>query len=79
MTVTPASGDADGQLPDYLGTFAKERAFLARQCIALGLLAASVAAVELLPTRIVAVALALTAAFFASSGLLRWRSIGRDS
>lgn len=63
--------------PDYLHALACERIFLARQFTALGLLAASIAAVAILSTQPVAVALGLAAAYVSGSGLLRWRSTSR--
>lgn len=68
----------DEHSPRYLGVLANERAFFARQLAAVGLLATSVAAVELLSTKTVAYGLALSAARLSSSALIRWRRMDRD-
>ncbi|OBG98428.1 hypothetical protein A5697_16110 [Mycobacterium sp. E3251] len=71
---------ADEHEPDYRLTFANERTFLAWQRTALGLLAAAVAVVQLVPElgvpgarRALGVGLALLAILTSGMGLLRWR------
>lgn len=71
---------ADEHEPDYRLTFANERTFLAWQRTALGLLAAAVAVVQLVPElgvpgarRALGVGLALLAIVTSGMGLLRWR------
>ncbi|OJZ73426.1 hypothetical protein BRW65_13395 [Mycobacterium paraffinicum] len=71
---------ADEHEPDYRFTFANERTFLAWQRTALGLLAAAVALVQLVPElaipgarRVLAVGLAVLAILTSGMGLLRWR------
>nr|WP_156737713.1 DUF202 domain-containing protein [Mycobacterium sp. E735] len=71
---------ADELEPDYRFTFANERTFLAWQRTALGLLAAAVALVQLVPElavpgarRVLAVGLAVLAILTSGMGLLRWR------
>ena len=65
---------------DYRFTLANERTFLAWQRTALGLLAAAVALVQLVPEmavpgarRFLGVALAVLALFTSGMGLLRWQ------
>lgn len=70
-----STADDAERASDHLRTLAVEHAFLARQFEALSLLAASLAAVEILSNQAIAVALALAAAYVSGSGLLRWRSI----
>ncbi|ORB83004.1 hypothetical protein B1987_03270 [Mycobacterium kansasii] len=85
---TPASMQgADGPAetdPDYRFTLANERTFLAWQRTALGLLAAAVALVQLVPElaipgarRMLGVALAALAILTSGMGLLRWRQADR--
>lgn len=79
--------DADGareQEPDYRFTFANERTFLAWQRTALGLLAAAVALVQLVPEltvpgarRGLGVGLAVLAILTSGMGLLRWHQADR--
>ncbi|MCV7102658.1 YidH family protein [Mycobacterium palustre] len=66
--------------PDYRFTLANERTFLAWQRTALGLLAAAVALVQLVPEltvpgarRTLGVGLAVLAILTSGMGLLRWR------
>ena len=66
--------------PDYRFTFANERTFLAWQRTTLGLLAAAVAVVQLIPElgipgarRVLGVALAALAIITSAMGLRRWR------
>ncbi|MEI7717725.1 MAG: DUF202 domain-containing protein, partial [Mycobacterium sp.] len=66
--------------PDYRFTFANERTFLAWQRTSLGLLAASVAVVQLIPElgipgarRVLGVVLAALAIVTSAMGLRRWR------
>jgi putative membrane protein len=68
--------------PDYRFTLANERTFLAWQRTALGLLAAAVAVVQLVPELSVAgarhvlgVVLALLAILTAGMGILRWQQV----
>ena len=70
--------------PDYRFTLANERTFLAWQRTALGLLAAAVAVVQLVPElsipgarHALAVLLAVLASVTAGMGLLRWRQVDR--
>ena len=70
--------------PDYRFTLANERTFLAWQRTALGLLAAAVALVQLVPELTVpgarhalAVGLAVLATCTSGMGLLRWRQADR--
>jgi putative membrane protein len=70
--------------PDYRFTFANERTFLAWQRTALGLLAAAVALVQLVPElpvhgarRGLGVGLAVLAILTSGMGLLRWRQADR--
>jgi inner membrane protein YidH len=71
---------AEEREPDYRLIFANERTFLAWQRTALGLLAAAVALVQLVPEltvpgarRVLGVGLAALAVFTSGMGLLRWR------
>jgi len=74
-------GGSDGtEEPDYRLIFANERTFLAWQRTALGLLAAAVALVQLVPEltipgarRSLAVGLAVLAVLTSGMGLLRWQ------
>lgn len=87
-TAVPA-GERDGggveePEPDYRFTFANERTFLAWQRTALGLLAAAVALVQLVPElaipgarRGLGVGLAVLAILTSGLGLLRWRQADR--
>ena len=70
--------------PDYRFTLANERTFLAWQRTALGLLAAAVAVVQLVPEMSVAgarhvlgIVLALLAILTAGMGILRWQQVDR--
>jgi putative membrane protein len=70
--------------PDYRFTLANERTFLAWQRTALGLLAAAVAAVQLLPPmsipwgrHILGALLAVLATLTAAMGLIRWQQADR--
>lgn len=70
--------------PDYRFTLANERTFLAWQRTALGLLAAAVAVVQLIPELSVAgarhvlgVILALLAILTAGMGILRWQQVDK--
>lgn len=70
--------------PDYRFTLANERTFLAWQRTALGLLAAAVALVQLVPEltvpgarRILGVGLAVLATLASGMGLLRWQQADR--
>jgi putative membrane protein len=70
--------------PDYRFTLANERTFLAWERTALGLLAASVAVVQLVPEltipgarHILGVLLAVLATLTAGVGLLRWQQVDR--
>ncbi|WP_442932277.1 YidH family protein [Mycobacterium sp. 050134] len=76
--------DTDEREPDYRFTFANERTFLAWQRTALGLLAAAVALVQLVPElgvpgarRTLAVGLAVLAILTSGMGLLRWTQADR--
>lgn len=69
---------------DYRFTFANERTFLAWQRTALGLLAAAVALVQLVPElaipgsrRLLGVGLALLATLTSVMGLVRWQQADR--
>lgn len=66
--------------PDYRFTLANERTFLAWQRTALGLLAAAVAVVQLIPElsiagarHVIGIILALLAILTSGMGILRWR------
>ncbi len=79
--------DADSAVeyePDYRFTMANERTFLAWQRTALGLLAAAVALVQLVPEltipgarRVLGVGLAVLAILTSGMGLLRWQQADR--
>jgi putative membrane protein len=75
---------ASGFEPDYRFTLANERTFLAWERTALGLLAAAVAVVQLVPElaipgarHILGVLLAVLATLTAGVGLLRWTQFDR--
>lgn len=83
-TVTPVgerrADDTDGREPDYRFTMANERTFLAWQRTALGLLAAAVALVQLVPEmtvpgarRMLGLGLVVLAILTSGMGLLRWQ------
>ncbi|AKN16773.1 transmembrane protein [Mycobacterium haemophilum DSM 44634] len=87
-TTTPADQQrTDGEAeiePDYRFTLANERTFLAWQRTSLGLLAAAVALVQLVPEltvpgarRVLGVGLAVLATLTSGMGLLRWRQADR--
>ena len=87
-SATPAperGGDSADELePDYRFTFANERTFLSWQRTALGLLAAAVALVQLVPElavpgarRLLAVGLAVLATLTSGMGLLRGQQADR--
>jgi putative membrane protein len=68
--------------PDYRFTLANERTFLAWQRTALGLLAAGVAVVQLIPElsiagarHVLGIILALLAILTSGMGILRWRQV----
>jgi putative membrane protein len=70
--------------PDYRFTLANERTFLAWQRTALGLLAAAVAVVQLVPElsiagarHVLGLVLALLAILTAGMGMLRWAQVDR--
>ena len=70
--------------PDYRFTLANERTFLAWQRTALGLLAAAVAVVQLVPElsiagarHVLGIILALLAILTAGMGILRWQQVDR--
>ncbi|MGA9489861.1 MAG: DUF202 domain-containing protein [Mycobacterium sp.] len=70
--------------PDYRFTLANERTFLAWQRTALGLLAATVALLQLVPgpavqgmRYILSTTLVMLAIVSAGAGLLRWRQVDR--
>ena len=76
--------DTDDCEPDYRFTFANERTYLAWQRTALGLLAAAVALVQLVPElavpgarRALGVGLAALAVLTSGMGLVRWRQAER--
>lgn len=82
------SAEADGALkdfePDYRFTLANERTFLAWQRTALGLLAAAVAVVQLVPELVIPGArhvvggiLAALAIFTAGTGMHRWEQVNK--
>ncbi|HUO38334.1 MAG TPA: DUF202 domain-containing protein [Mycobacterium sp.] len=87
MRVDTDSGNGDGDReiePDYRFTLANERTFLAWQRTALGLLAAAVAVVQLIPAlgipggrHILGGGLAVLATVTAGFGLLRWERVDR--
>jgi putative membrane protein len=79
-----AADSAARREPDYRFTFANERTFLAWQRTALGLLAAAVALVQLVPEltipgarRVLGVGLAVLAILTSGMGLLRWQQADR--
>jgi putative membrane protein len=80
-----SAGSSDSaEEPDYRLIFANERTFLAWQRTALGLLAAAVALVQLVPEltipgarRSLGVGLAMLAVLTSGMGLLRWRQADR--
>ena len=87
-TATPAGEDgtdsAEEHEPDYRFTLANERTFLAWQRTALGLLAAAVALVQLVPELTVpgarhalGIGLAVLATLTSGMGLLRWQQADR--
>jgi len=87
-TTTPASergaDNAQEHEIDYRFTMANERTFLSWQRTALGLLAAAVALVQLVPElgvpgarRLLGVGLALLAILTSGMGLLRWQQADR--
>ncbi len=87
-TTTPAGeqgSDSPAEVePDYRFTLANERTFLAWQRTALGLLAAAVALVQLVPEltvpgarRALGVGLAVLATLTSGMGLLRWQQADR--
>jgi putative membrane protein len=70
--------------PDYRFTLANERTYLAWERTALGLLAAAVAVVQLVPElsipgarHVLGIILALLAILTAGMGILRWRQVDR--
>ena len=70
--------------PDYRFTLANERTFLAWERTALGLLAAAVAVVQLVPElsiagarHVLGIALAVLAILTAGMGILRWGQVDR--
>src|ERR1700712_4194126 len=74
--------EPDGPEPDYRFTLANERTFLAWERTALGLLAAAVAVVQLVPElpipgsrHVLGVLLAVLATLTAGVGLRRWEQI----
>lgn len=80
----PDAGDAAEREPDYRFTLANERTFLAWQRTALGLLAAAVAIVQLVPElaihgarHVLGVLLAVLAILTSAMGLLRWERTDR--
>ena len=92
MTAVDAADDSAGRVardgrsedfePDYRFTLANERTFLAWQRTALGLLAAAVALVQLVPElavpgarHVLGAVLAALAIATAGAGLLRWRRV----
>ena len=84
-TTSERGGDATPELePDYRFTLANERTFLAWERTALGLLAAAVAVVQLVPEltipgarHVLGVLLAMLATLTAGVGLLRWQQVDR--
>lgn len=84
-SANPAGGDVGREFePDYRFTLANERTFLAWQRTALGLLAAAVAAVQLLPElgvpgarHVFGGVLAVLAALTKGVGLRRWQQVDR--
>ncbi|BAV41102.1 YidH family protein [Mycobacterium ulcerans] len=83
-TTTPDSEECAETEPDYRFTLANERTFLAWQRTALGLLAAAVALVQLVPElavhgarHVLDVVLATLAILTSGMGLLRWQQADR--
>jgi len=79
-----ADDNVEEREPDYRFTLANERTFLAWQRTALGLLAAAVALVQLVPEltipgarRMLGVGLALLAVLTSGMGWLRWQQADR--
>jgi putative membrane protein len=83
-TVTPvgehSADETEDREPDYRFTMANERTFLAWQRTALGLLAAAVALVQLVPEmtvpgarRLLGIGLVVLAILTSGMGLLRWQ------
>jgi putative membrane protein len=79
-----ARGAADEVEPDYRFTLANERTFLAWERTALGLLAAAVAVVQLVPElgipdarHVIGVVLTALAILTAGTGLRRWQQVDR--
>jgi putative membrane protein len=77
-------GNNDEVEPDYRFTLANERTYLAWERTALGLLAAAVAVVQLVPElsipgarHVLGIILALLAILTAGMGILRWRQVDR--
>ncbi len=84
MSLVADDTAAEDREPDYRFTFANERTFLAWQRTALGLLAAAVALVQLVPElgvpgarRVLGVALAVLAVLTSGMGLWRWKEADR--
>ncbi|WP_431523828.1 YidH family protein [Mycobacterium europaeum] len=84
MCLVADTDSAEEHEPDYRFTFANERTFLAWQRTALGLLAAAVALVQLVPElgvpgarRVLGGGLALLAILTSGMGLLRWQQSDR--
>ncbi|CAM4091116.1 Inner membrane protein YidH [Mycobacterium basiliense] len=83
-TTTPPDTEGAETEPDYRFTLANERTFLAWQRTALGLLAAAVALVQLVPEltipgarHVLGVVLAALAILTSGMGLLRWQQADR--
>jgi putative membrane protein len=83
-TGTPAAEEVVEIEPDYRFTLANERTFLSWQRTSLGLLAAAVALVQLVPEltvpgarHVLAVVLAALAILTSGMGLLRWQQADR--
>jgi len=79
-TADARDANSEEREPDYRLIFANERTFLAWQRTALGLLAAAVALVQLVPEltipgarRVLGVGLAVLAVLTSGMGLLRWQ------
>ena len=77
-------GENDEAEPDYRFTLANERTFLAWQRTALGLLAAAVAVIQLVPElsivgarHVLGIILAVLAILTAGMGVLRWHQVDR--
>lgn len=75
MTRLSVSEDTDS---DYLGVLAAERILLARQLIALALVAASVVTAGATSSQVAALAFAVAAVIASGAGLLGWHRMGRD-